>query len=59
VTVAQRDVDQQPVRRRRRYKANFTRALSWMKHQIARLLTQVDVSGLLDRLTRSVDGTEY
>jgi hypothetical protein len=52
VTVAQRDVDQQTAHRKRRYKVNFTRALSRMKHQIVRLFTLADVSGLLERLVR-------
>jgi hypothetical protein len=52
VTAAQRDVDQQTAHRKRRYKVNFTRALSRMKHQIVRLFTLPDVSGLLERLVR-------
>jgi hypothetical protein len=52
VTAAQRDVDRQTAHRKRRYKVNFTRALSRMKHQIVRLFTLADVSGLLERLVR-------
>jgi len=52
VTAAQRDVDQQTAHRKRRYKVNFTRALSRMKHQIIRLFTLVDVGGLIERLIR-------
>jgi len=52
VTAAQRDVDQQTAHRKRRYKVNFTRALSRMKHQIVRLFTLTDVSGMLERLVR-------
>ncbi|MBV1788240.1 hypothetical protein KQ940_09250 [Marinobacterium sp. D7] len=52
VTAAQRDVDQRTAHRKRRYKVNFTRALSRMTHQIVRLFTLADVSDFLERLLR-------
>ena len=52
VNAAQRSVDQQTAHRQHRYKVNFTRALSRMKHQIVRLFTLADVGDLLERLVR-------
>jgi len=50
VNAAQHCVDKQTAHRKRRYRVNFTRALSRMKHQIIRLLTLPDVASRLEQL---------
>lgn len=52
VNEAQHVADEQTAHRKRRYRVNFTRALSRMKHQIIRLFTHPDVASRLERLIR-------